>query len=58
MVAAHQVHLGEDPHALQAAVEVLDMRQGVSVIHSGVVEASEITTRSPATTGLWDDVKR
>ena len=48
VVAVYQVHLGEDLLARQTAIEILYVGQWVHIVHRGIVEAPEVTARSPA----------
>ena len=56
MVAPDEIDLGKDRHAGQAGVEVLNVRKRVAVVHRGIVEAAEVTTRPPASARLTNDV--
>ena len=47
MVAPDEIDLGKDRHAGQAGVKVLNVRERVAVVHRGIVEAAEVTTRPP-----------
>ena len=56
VVAAYQVHLGEDL-TCQTAIEILYVGQWVPIVHLGIVEAPEVTARSPAATWFRNHVK-
>ncbi len=56
VVAADEVDLGKYGRAGQVAIEVLDVREGVAVVHGSVIEAAEITTQSPAPPGFPNHV--
>ena len=56
VVAACQVHLGEDL-ACQTAIEILYVGQWVPIVHRGIVEAPEVTARSPAAALFRNHVK-
>ena len=57
VVAAYQVHLGKDLLARQTAIEILYVGQWVPIVHCGIVEAPEVTARSPAATWFRNHVK-
>ena len=57
VVATNQIYFGKYLFSCQAAVEVVNLGQGVPIIHSSIVEALEVATGSPATTSLRDNVK-
>ena len=56
-VAVYQVHLGEDLLARHTAIEILSVGQWVPIVHRGIVEAPEVTARSPAAAWFRNHVK-
>ena len=58
MVAACEVDFGKYCCTCQVCVDILDVRERVAVIHCRVVEAAEITARTPASSRFWDNVQR
>ena len=58
MIGFHKVLFGEDCRVLESLTEVLDVRQWVTIRSSDFVNAPIVSTRSPATVGLLDHVKR
>ena len=48
VVPSHQVNLREDPGPREVRIEVLNVRQWVSVIHCGFVQAAVVSARTPA----------
>ena len=57
VVDTYQVHLGEDLLACQTAIKILYVGQWVPIVHRGIVEAPEVTARSPAVAWFRNHVK-